>query len=175
MGYHRKSIAKGMAAGAVAGVAATIAMDQLQKAWSKGAEELKKVIDGHESQPDPQQESSDSATEQVADKVAQITGSEEPSKEQKKQGGQAVHYAFGTLMGVAYGVAAEMWPGTQFGFGTGYGTAVFLGADETAVPTFGLAPSPTKTPPSTHANAWAAHPAYGTVLELTRRLVRRAL
>jgi hypothetical protein len=37
MGYHRKSIAKGMAAGAVAGVAATIAMDQLQKAWSKGA------------------------------------------------------------------------------------------------------------------------------------------
>ena len=52
------------------------------------------------------------------------------TKEQKQEAGPLVHYAFGTLIGGIYGVAAEISPSVKSIGGLPFGTALFLGADE---------------------------------------------
>jgi putative membrane protein len=91
------------------------------------------------------------------------------NERQGKVAGPAVHYAFGTLMGAWYGVLAQLMPASISGFGTLYGTAVWLGADEIALPALRLSSSPFEHPLSQHAGALAAHAVYGASLELVRR------
>ena len=76
-------------------------------------------------------------------------------------------------MGIVYGVSAELIPEANTGAGTAFGTILFLGADELAVPAFQLSPAPTDTPAKDHLQHWAAHVVYGGSLELVRSLLRR--
>ena len=100
-----------------------------------------------------------------------MTGSQ-LADENKKKAGRVVHYVFGTLMGVVYAVSVELLPGIT-GSGAAFGTLLFLGADEVAVPAFQLSPPPTDTPPTDHLQHWAAHVVYGGSLELVRTLICR--
>jgi uncharacterized membrane protein YagU involved in acid resistance len=59
----------------------------------------------------------------------------------------------------------------EVGAGTGYGAAVWLAADEVAVPMLGLSGPPSVTPFSGHANALASHLVFGIVTYLVRRIV----
>jgi len=52
----------------------------------------------------------------------------------KKKGGTVVHYAFGAVMGAVYGAAAEVAPPVKSLAGLPYGAALFVGADEIALP-----------------------------------------
>jgi putative membrane protein len=179
------SVARGIAVGAVAGILATLVMDQFLKLVSTGEQALekqKKLADGespwaiaHE-QVEKQQEAAEQegSTEKVARKLAEVTGHILP-QEQKKSAGQAVHYTFGTLMGVAYAAAAEHLPEITTGAGLAYGTLLFLAADEIAVPSLQLAPPPTETPAADQLEHWAAHIVYGATLDLLRTLLRRLL
>src|SRR5207248_211947 len=92
----------------------------------------------------------------------------------KKPAGSAVHYAFGTLVGAAYGALAEAVPLSSRAYGTLYGAAVWLAADEIAVPALGLGERPTRTPPIAHVKALASHLVYGLTTDLTRRTIQRA-
>ena len=56
-------------------------------------------------------------------------------------------------------------PSGDKGEGTLYATALFVGGDEVAVSTLGVAKSPVDYPLSSHANALAAHPVYGVTTE----------
>jgi uncharacterized membrane protein YagU involved in acid resistance len=76
-------------------------------------------------------------------------------------------------MGAVYGVTAELVPEVTTGGGTGYGTLLFLAADEIAVPAFQLSPSQAETSATDHLQHWAAHVVYGGSLELVRSLLRR--
>jgi len=69
--------------------------------------------------------------------------------------------------------AASFGGEVTWGLGAPFGTALWLGADEVAVPAFHLAGPPWKTPASVHARALAAHLVYGLTTEGVRRLVRR--
>lgn len=179
------SVVRGVVAGAVAGVAATLLMDQFQKlgaAAQKASEKQQKLAAGESpwaiahQQAEKEQEAAaqENSTEIVARKIVAAAGSE-LAPEQRKQAGNAVHYTFGTMMGVVYGVAAEILPEVTSGGGTAFGTVLFLGADEIAVPTLRLAPPPTTTAPTDHLQHWAAHVVYGGSLELVRSLLRRWL
>lgn len=164
---------------------ATLVMDQFQKlgsAGQKAAVKHQKLAEGespwavaHEQALQEQQAAKqENSTEIVAKKVASAVGSEIlPGHE--KQAGNAVHFTFGTLMGVAYAVIAELVPEVTAGGGTAFGTALFLGADEVAVPALHLAPPPNKTEPTDHLQHWAAHVVYGGTVELVRSLLRRWL
>ena len=182
---NRPSIARGLVTGAVAGIAATLIMDQFLKlttAGGKAVEKQIKLADGesewqiaHEQvQQEQQSAQQEGSTEKVARKIAEATGTP-LDKETKKQAGQAVHYTFGVLMGVVYGISAELLPEVTTGAGTAYGTLLFLGADEVAVPAFQLAPAPIETPASDHLQHWAAHVVYGGSLEMMRSLARRLI
>jgi uncharacterized membrane protein YagU involved in acid resistance len=68
-----------------------------------------------------------------------------------------------------------MAPSTTAAWGLPFGAAVWLGADEVAVPAFGLSKAPMEYPASTHASALAAHLVYGLTVDVVRRAVRAAL
>ena len=180
---NRPNLGRGLLIGATAGIAATLVMDQFQKfatAGQRAIEKQKKLAEGeskwaiaHERVAQEQREQhQEDSTEKVARHISQAIGTQLPD-DQKRHAGQAVHYAFGTLMGAVYGVAAELAPEVTTGGGTAFGTLLFLGADEVAVPAFKLSPPPNMTPAGAHLQHWAAHVVYGGTLELTRNLLRR--
>lgn len=182
---HHPNVVRGVVTGIAAGIAATLIMDQFQKLTSasqKAAEkqyrlahhESKEVIERDQRQKAEETAQHEDSTEKVARKIAEATG-KDLAEHDKKKAGQAVHYAFGTLMGAVYGVAAELVPEVTTGGGTAYGTLLFLCADEVAVPAFQLAPSPAETPGTDHLQHWAAHVVYGGSLELVRSLLRRLM
>jgi putative membrane protein len=181
---RRPNVLRGLATGVTAGIAATLIMDQFQKISTAGQKAIEKQmrLAHHESaeaiERDQQQEhetaQQEDSTEIVARKIAAVAGKQLPPEE-KKKAGRAVHYAFGTLMGAVYGVTAELVPEVTTGGGTAYGTLLFLGAHEVAVPAFQLAPSPADTPARDHLQHWAAHVVYGGSLELVRSLIRRLM
>ena len=183
MPRRKPSVVRGILAGAASGVCATLLMDQFQRASAAGQkamERRQKLADGespwtiaHEQAFDERKEAAqENSTEVVARKLAEAAGSEiRPAH--KKLAGNAVHYSFGTLMGIVYGVTAEMVPEVTAGGGTAFGTVLFLSADELAVPALRLAPPPTQSMPTDHLQHWAAHVVYGGGLELVRSLIER--
>lgn len=185
MESRKPSIVRGLLAGAVAGVAATLLIDQFQKlgaAGQKAVEKQRKLAVGespwavaHEQMQEEQKAAAqENSTEIVAKRVAGAVGSEIlPGHE--KQAGNVVHYTFGTLMGIVYAITAELVPEVTAGGGTAFGTVLFLGADEIAVPALRLAPPPNSTAPTDHLQHWAAHVVYGGSVELVRSVVRRWL
>jgi uncharacterized membrane protein YagU involved in acid resistance len=69
---------------------------------------------------------------------------------------------------------AETVPPASAGYGAVYGSAVWLGADEIAVPALGLSGPPTQTQVIGHVQALAAHVVYGVTTDLTRRALLMA-
>lgn len=192
IGSREHNLAKGILAGAAAGIVATAAMSLFQKAQSKGSEVIKKAYEKQRSttspsfaqeeqnnQPQDKQakssEESQPATVKAAQKVVHVITGRELHEEDRAKGGSIVHYSFGTLMGALYVGLAEYSGKPRRGYGLGFGSALFLLADEISVPALGLAPPVTKTPISTHLNAWLWHAVYGTTAEAVRGWVRHAL
>lgn len=149
-------------AGAAAGAIATVVMTQFQNAWSKASE----ALSSDQTQAGDTKPSDEPATVKIAEKVAHTVGIDSLSDEQKKLAGPTVHYGFGTAMGALYAGMSNVVPATKVGRGAGFGTALFFGADEIAVPLLGLSKGPTETPVSIHAYAWISHLVYGMTLDL---------
>lgn len=186
MAESKPNLWKGLAAGLAAGVAATLVMDQFQKGAAKatqaadtaarrakGQTEGQIVTEQHREQAE--QQNDEGSIGKVARVLVHAATGKTLYGEQKQQAGLAVHYTFGTLMGVLYGVLTEYFPPAATGGGSAYGTLLFLGADEAAVPALGLSPAPANTPSSSHLQHWAAHVVYGTTAELARSGVRKLL
>ncbi|MDQ2944640.1 MAG: DUF1440 domain-containing protein [Acidobacteriota bacterium] len=114
------------------------------------------------------------ATVKTAKAISTTCCDHELTEDEKKWAGPAVHYSLGTSLGAVYGALAETVPVATAGAGTLYGTAVWFGADEIAVPAFGLSKSPSETPLSSHVSALASHLVFGLVTALTRKLILRA-
>lgn len=148
---------RGVAAGIVAGLVASLAMDGFQKLWAKAV-------------PMPAG-GDDPATVKVAQKASRAVTGEYFGKDDKAAAGQWVHYLFGAGLGAAYGLLAEYRPGVTRGFGSVLSTGALL-LDEVAVPAAGLSGPPSETPPVTHAYALASHLVFGSVSEGVRRGLR---
>jgi uncharacterized membrane protein YagU involved in acid resistance len=159
---RQPAVWKGAVAGLAGGLAASWAMSQFQLQLSKRS-------------PQPAPEPDDDATVKTAAAISEQVAHHELTDTEKKVAGPAVHYAFGSTMGAVYGAMAERVPAASKGWGLPFGTALWLGADEIAVPVLGLAGKPTDNPPSTHAYALASHLVYGLTADAVRRAVRAAL
>jgi putative membrane protein len=159
-----RSIWKGLAAGAMAGLAATVVMTQFQNAWNS----IAKPKEDAESKEKP-------ATVKTAEAISENVFGHDLKKKEQKAAGPVVHYSFGTAVGALYGMAAEMdWRFSMAG-GLPYGTAVWLGADEIALPALGLAKGGREVPLSMHSYTLSSHLVYGATLEIFRRGFRRLL
>lgn len=114
-------------------------------------------------------------TVKAADMLSETVTGEPVPQPYDKLAGSAVHYGFGAFLGGLYGAWGAVMPSVRSGFGTAYGGAVALVADEALVPATGLAPPPTDVPAQTHAYGIVSHLVFGAALEGSRRLIERAI
>jgi putative membrane protein len=163
---RRPDYAMALVSGVIGGLAASFAMSQFQAGLAK--------LPKSEEASSAQQDAGDDATVKAAGAVSKSAFGHELTKKEKAAAGPAVHYGFGALMGAIYGLLAEAVPAVATGWGMPFGTALWLAADELAVPALGLSKSPTEYPASTHASALAAHLVYGLSVDLVRRGFRTA-
>ncbi|MBI4375040.1 MAG: DUF1440 domain-containing protein [Elusimicrobia bacterium] len=162
-GHFEDSLVKDVAAGVIGGLAASWVMAKFmeggvqlmeRRGYSKAAihKRMPSTPEGEE------------PTVKTATVVAQTVLTRRLSKRQKEHVGPAVHYSFGTFLGAVYGALACRLPGVGAGWGLPYGSAVWLGASETALPLLKLSKPPAHYPSSTHLFGLAAHWVYGLTL-----------
>ncbi len=186
---RHRDIWKGLAAGAISGLAASWVMNQFQAAWGKmaegkakphGAQSLQEGTPEHGVGRELKEQGNDQGDDNAAVRMAKIIsieafGHKLKRKQEKDVAGAVAHYAMGATSGAIYGAAAEFLPEVTIGTGLPFGAAVWLVADEGIVPALGLSKAPTEYPLSKHAYAVASHLVYGVATELVRNAVRRIL
>jgi len=115
------------------------------------------------------------ATVKAASAVSEQVLHRDLDAQEKRVAGPMVHYIFGSTMGALYGAFAELFPGAARGSGVPFATAVWVGADEIAVPALGLAKPATQQDSSKHTSAFASHVVYGFTADFVRRAVRAVI
>ena len=143
--------------GALAGAAATWAMDQVTtvmlalQAPEVTAQEEAARLNGK------------SSVTNLVDKVEAQTGLVVPPK-RRPLIEQVVHYALGAVPGALYGVARHL-PFVRAGNGLLFGLGLFAVNDEFLNTKLGLASSPGAYPPETHIRGLAGHAVLGVATE----------
>jgi len=112
------------------------------------------------------------ANELAANEVAEHTINRPLTREELEVAAPAMHYAFGAAMGALYGGLYEASRNVRAMGGTGWGMAVWAGADGIAMPLLNLSRPKTEYPLETHAQSYAAHIVFGVTTEVVRRGVR---
>jgi putative membrane protein len=166
----KRELWKGVAAGVIGGLVASWTMNQVFTFWSKMNEGKQQ-----EEQSAKKGEQNDPATLKLAKRLSRDLLHREIPDDKAKQAEAAVHYGFGAVMGGVYGGLSEYVPQTRAGLGSAFATALFVGADEIAVPLAGLSGKPTEVPVSGHVLGLTAHLVYGLTTELVRRETRKLL
>jgi putative membrane protein len=162
------ALVKGVAAGAVGGMVAGWVMERFQAA-ARAASRAEV-----QEQP-PQQQlaavSGEPATVQTARRVSARFG-HELADDELPLAAPIVHYGFSAGMGALYGGLSEMVGAVSAQSGMLFGIALWLGADEIAVPALGLSRSPLKYPASTHGEAILSHLVWAATTDTVRRFLR---
>ncbi len=166
--YGETDIMKGLLAGVAGGLLASFLMEQFQAAWNAASEAMSSAEKKPGRKADP-------ATVKAANAISETIIGRKVPKDYKAAAGEAVHYGMGATSAAVYGVLAEVAPIVTIGDGVGFGTGVWLLADEVAVPAAGLSKSPKEIPLTIHLYAFVSHLVYGWITETVRRAVRRAL
>jgi uncharacterized membrane protein YagU involved in acid resistance len=115
------------------------------------------------------------ATVRAAERLAQLTSRKNLTPHERHIAGVTVHHAFGVFVGAAYGWAVELEPRIAAGNGLPFGVAVWLIAEEIALPLASLTDTPDKYPLMDHLNALAAHLVFGWNMETVREYMAPAV
>jgi len=156
---------KGLFAGMLAGAAGSWVMNQLQQTGGPG-DTARREERGNVEEP---------ATVKAAEAVSRRVFHHELSDCEKQVAEPVVHYGYGALLGGVYGAMAEVAPAPSAGLGIPFAAAAWFLGDEVAVPALGLGKKPTEYLSRTHADALAAHFAYGLTTDLLRRALRHVI
>lgn len=171
----------GVMAGAVAGVAGALAMNQFQRIASRlgGGREAADATVGLPRTgrgPQPAQalgNASEDAATRVADVAASAAGYPLTTAGTRQVAGEFVHLAFGAITGAVYGAAVELDPRARVAVGVPFGVVVWALADEAVVPALGLKRSPRQTSAALQGYSLVSHVIYGATTELVRGMLRR--
>lgn len=167
---------KGVAAGMAAGLVGTLAMSGFMGLWNKTGGLVKADLkERPRHQQKVQRGEEEPSTERVAADISQNFFQKRLDDDTKKAAGNAVHYGFGAAVGALYGALAEIYPTLRVGHGTLYASAVWLGADEVALPALGYAASAQERSANEHIYGAAAHAVYGAITETVRDVLRKWL
>src|SRR5688572_14112907 len=170
-------VAKGALAGAIGGVAGTLAMNYFQRWWSHTVHGAVPVsAAGRHDARDWQELAEGQNSNEIAAQTVAVEALGRPlDRGELKVGATVVHFAFGAAMGGLYGAFWEFSPSTRKMGGAAFGTAVWAAADEVAMPVLGLSGPTTEHPPERHAHTFASHIVFGVTTEIVRRGVRALL
>jgi putative membrane protein len=177
------TLCAGALAGALAGLAGALAMNQFQRlaARAGGGREADNATIGAPRTgrgPQPAQaigNASDDATARVASTALSALGRELADPRAKQMAGEFVHLAFGAINGALYGLAAELDPRVTAAAGVPFGSTVWVVADEGVVPALGLSRGPREASAGLLAYGFLSHCVYGITTEAVRKAVRRRI
>jgi len=144
--------------GAIAGAAATWAMDQVTTLLYLA--QAPEVTD----QEEAAQPNGKSSVTNLIDRLEAKTGVRVP-KERRALVEQVVHYGLGVVPGALYGVVRRWVPAARARAGVLYGLGLFAANDEYANTRLGLAGPPGAYPPETHFRGLAGHAVLGVATE----------
>jgi hypothetical protein len=165
-------VLRGLAAGLLAGIAASYAMNAFQAAVSRLSDPSEPRRPQRKTQG---YDDADPTTARAASVLSESVLRHRLSPRQKEIADPAVHYAVGAALGGLYGVAAEFSPQVTAGAGLPFGTAVAVVLDEGVVPAAGLSGPPWRSPASSHLYSLSSHLVFGLTAELVRRGTRGLL
>lgn len=115
------------------------------------------------------------STEKPANRFSKITTGRWLGRSRRPAAGEAVHYAFGGLVGSLYGLAADVDPRVTAGRCAALGVAAATVVDGTLVPASGLGDPFWRAPVISHPYSYASHLVFGTATEAARKFFRRFL
>jgi uncharacterized membrane protein YagU involved in acid resistance len=115
-------------------------------------------------------EKDEDATVKIGQMISRLGRGRSLNEDEKPMAATAVHYGFGGVLGLMYGVVAALDPRAAVGAGVGFGVAAWLGPHAIVVPALGLAPSPLRQPPAKEALELVLHVLYGITVQFVRRL-----
>ena len=177
MNGHDGNVGAGVIAGMIGGIAGTFAMNHVQALWSRAVEnfESDSAAGRHDSRDWQERNEDANANEVAAQTIAKYTIERPLKRDELKVAATALHFAFGSVVGGLYGGLVETNPGSSALGGAAFGTAVWVGADEVAMPLLGLSRSDFEYPLETHVQAFVAHIVFGIATEVVRRGVRAVM
>jgi hypothetical protein len=124
--------------------------------------------------PQARERASEDAAVRAGAVAYRAVSGDEPPKAIRPWLGSAAHYGFSAAAGAAFTLLAPRVPAVRAGFGTLYGTLVWLLADEGVVPALGWSRKPTELSAAVHLYSLAGHWVYGGALALATRPVTDA-
>lgn len=142
--------AETIAAGLLAGVAATAAMDAYWRVMKR-----MRPLPARGDEPAPSR---------VAADLLRRSGFGNPNRRARQTGGQAVHWAYGIGWGIATAAARRGGIRLDIGFGQPLGAALELGGDLWGLYALGYARHPGEYPPDVIAQSFGGHAVYGAAL-----------
>jgi len=152
---ERQSLTADLIDGAIAGVVATWVMGKVTTA-------LYEREDRQAREHEDDARGGKTAYGVAAEKTAKLMGGE-LSEDERKQYGQAIHWALGIGAGAVYGALRPRHERASLAGGLLFGAAFWLLMDETLTPALGLTAGPTAFPWQTHARGLTGHLVFGAV------------
>lgn len=171
----RPSIWKGAVAGLAGGLVGTVVKSQVEPVLQDLGERLfppshaEKEHPGADVQGHPDRMPPSKLAQEATDEAGVTL-----SRDEKLEAQDAIHWAFGTAAGVAYGVLAEV-ADAEVGFGLPASVALFTGTHGTTLPALGLQADVDQLPRAWWVWELGSHLVYGVTVDLVRRGVRGLL
>ncbi len=150
---QQPSLAKGLLAGLIGGLAATAAKTFAEKIFPPRTH----------GEPEP------------PDVLAEKLAGHPLDDDSKKAASESIHWAFGALAGAAYGALAEYFPAATAKEGASFGLALATLTHETTLPALGLAAEPEDQTMREKTSEMGTHVVFGLVTEVVRKSVRKFL
>jgi hypothetical protein len=165
---------KDVLAGAVGGVAGTLAMNYAQRLWTLVAERNppESAAGKHDARDWQERTEDENSNEVAAQVLARATIDRRLTERELSIAAPLIHFSFGAAVGAAYGASLDTVPHHRRS-GVALGSALWLAADEVAMPVLGLSRSTLERPLEMHCQSLVAHLVYGVVTERVRRVVIR--
>src|SRR5688572_20671505 len=161
----------GAVAGAIGGVAGTLAMNYAQRAWTLAVDRHppESAAGKHDARDWQERTEQQNSNELAAQALARTFLGRSLTGGELSIAAAAVHFSFGAAVGALYGALVK---DRRQRSGLALGTALWLSADEIAMPIMGLSDSTLERPAERHLQSLVAHLVYGIVAERTRVLIR---
>jgi hypothetical protein len=168
--------AKEAVAGAVGGIAGSLAMNYTQRLWTLMVDRdaPRSAAGPHDARDWQERTENQNSNEIAAQALARFALDRSLSEKELSIAAAVVHFGFGAAVGAIYSAYLGGTSHKQQS-GSAFGSAVWLTADELAMPLLGLSRSTLQRPLEMHCQSLVAHLVYGVVTERVRRVTRRAL
>jgi putative membrane protein len=157
-------------AGVLGGLGGTLAMNYAQRLWTQAADgDPPRSAGGkHDARDWQEREEGRNANELAAQAIATTVRGRPLSYQELRVAAPLAHYSFGAALGAIYGGFSSDERPYLFTRGASFGAAVWLLADEVAMPLLHLSRPTTERALEKHLQSFVAHIVFGTVAELVR-------